>query len=625
MSDSEKTRIIVQENQLFMEVWLEDAQFRSLAHSSNGNLDIEVPPGIYALKARLGNETAKKLVSVDGGEGEMRMDAPKVGWKGNMPLNDAKTEFFDKRIPQIKELVNLKPVELGEGSSLFFFGTGTGKQASGLKDLRLENERGEILYTFTFLDWPNLQTERNQFFAGVSLNLKPGGYRLVVENGAGCKGMMVYAYKGWQTRLFAENCETEVDLSELSITLDRPENGYNPDRQDLRTTALALESLRQSQHLEMPEPSQEQIMLWTKFQNPMLGIYWLHLAMRSYRCQPALMAEVLGNMQELVPDHPDLLAVWHWFKHRFPEHAETCTGRFQSSSKNFGLPPMLRSSYLALMEASWEGHTQIPTESLLDQLAPYILSAGPWLLWNPLPLMAKEELDGPLEVLTEKKKWKIEGLVKREREKKGIEKIQNPRSDPSDAQDQSPLIEVDDAVESLLTELPRALGPSIETPTSNGTARLVPMLVAELVLPTVFNSAGEWRNDLSPEGRQAMSAIVSVGLGTFFSVTRGARKSNPEAANNASYQLTEIPKSFQFELVGKAYLGNEEPLHQWLGQFGFGIGEIDQLVSQILAQLYDQFKLNTLAMLLKMPLNLLTDGLLDALQEITQARQSGKL
>jgi hypothetical protein len=349
--------------------------------------------------------------------------------------------------------------------------------------------------------------------------------------------------------------------------------------------------------------------------------------MRSACANTALMAEVLGNMQRLVPDHPDLLAVWYWFRHQFPIESLPVQSAFYNSPKSLANPPMLRSSYQAWMEASWEGNVQIPTETLMEQMGPLILNVGPWLIWNPLPLMRKESDAGedPQAILSTSK-WKLDGLVKRERAKKQLEidPVENPRSLTPKPNEEASSVELDDAVDSLLAEMPLVPNLPIEGP-HTGASRLVPLLVAELVVPEVFDGRGNWRNRLSMEGRQALGMLISEGLGILFSTTYSARNMNRRAANQATYQLTEIPKSFQFELLGRAYLGEERHLHQWFTQFGFTETELDQLMSQIQSQLYRNYQLVELAKLLKMPLGLLTNGLLDALQEISIARQDGNL
>lgn len=622
MSNSNTTRIIVKEHQLFLDVWLEDTNFREIAHSSNGNLSVDVFPGIYVLKSRMGREVAKKLVEVDGSQPELYLDAPANNWKSSMPLNSEKTEFFDKRVNFITDLVKLPPIKIGEGSSLFIFATGKGTNADSLGNVRLESVDGDVLFQFKDLAENQVMVELRKFYAGITLELSPGPYCLISEWEGMQTAMMVYLYPNWQTRLFAENCENGMQLSELSITMDRPRMGYDPNRRDLRTTALALEAMRNVE-AKMPESDQEEVMLILKFENPMLGLYWLHLAQKMSSLNHELVAMVLENMQSMIPFHPDLVAAWLGFRQRFaPDFLPSLSAAFQDQFHSFSHPPMLMGSYRILVEASMANPAWIEPDSLMENIIPNVLGTGPWLLWKGFEEKEEESEGEPPMRSGPYEKEKMRSLIMRKLDSDSHMEVYIHEDDKG----LPPTFKAaDEALKDYFTRNTFPSTSSEERKTQKGTEELVRQLVSMMISPSVYNGAGNWRERISPVGRQAMWALSSGFLGGLWEVVMDFQKQKYEPARNVAYQLTEIPKHSQFEMVGLSFLGHPERLKGWIQGIGFEPAIADELIQKLIGGLESSGSLLGLSQYLKLPVHLVADGMLDAIQEIGNAQANGEI
>jgi hypothetical protein len=124
-------------------------------------------------------------------------------------------------------------------------------------------------------------------------------------------------------------------------------------------------------------------MLWTKFENPMLGIYAGLLHLRLKKIDPGLLREVVANLVGLVGPLPDVLALGWGLSVRDQTFREDVL--FKASLDRPGdlaTPPMLRASWDHLLEATTLRPDLVPRGSFSDRVAPQIVSGGPWLSWR---------------------------------------------------------------------------------------------------------------------------------------------------------------------------------------------------------------------------------------------------
>jgi hypothetical protein len=108
-----------------------------------------------------------------------------------------------------------------------------------------------------------------------------------------------------------------------------------------------------------------------KFQNPMLGILggWLLLQEREPNLRK--LAILVENLGQMLGDHPDV-------------HALSLALSGPQSPQLFDVPPMLRESWRAVLNASVRQPWIVPLDSMSAAIAPRLWGEGIWMLWNSI-------------------------------------------------------------------------------------------------------------------------------------------------------------------------------------------------------------------------------------------------
>jgi hypothetical protein len=88
--------------------------------------------------------------------------------------------------------------------------------------------------------------------------------------------------------------------------------------------------------------------------------------------------QVFFNLDDLLPDSPDVLALRFKAALRFPDDK-----RFPVPNAQLKSSPLLRASLEALLQAESRGHAAIEDGSLLEQLAPNLYYDCPWATYRP--------------------------------------------------------------------------------------------------------------------------------------------------------------------------------------------------------------------------------------------------
>lgn len=203
----------------------------------------------------------------------------------------------------------------------------------------------------------------------------------------------VWCSESWTTLIFL-GVDTQSgipDLDSASIYLWHTGTPFAPEISNLddpittnvmesqRYTELALHSLVQGRNLFSAQEAGERIlrardqMLGDKFRNPMLGILGGHLLLASTHQDVELLTTVLTNLDSLIPDHPDVIAL-------------KCLARQQGVSglkikAAVSWPPMLRRGFLALRTEDWRKPGALAEGSVCDRVRSRVLSGGVWTRW----------------------------------------------------------------------------------------------------------------------------------------------------------------------------------------------------------------------------------------------------
>lgn len=135
---------------------------------------------------------------------------------------------------------------------------------------------------------------------------------------------------------------------------------------------LALASLREGRLL-LSFDQLDQFLLGRKFQDPMLGIAGAYLLLQ-HQADSSLLDEVLRNLQNLVPGHPDLAAL------------AVLAGQPRMAPPLHS-PPMFGRGYVRLRHDDWDGRLFAP-ESLADLIRGALVPDGVWTRWQGNPSAA---------------------------------------------------------------------------------------------------------------------------------------------------------------------------------------------------------------------------------------------
>jgi hypothetical protein len=176
----------------------------------------------------------------------------------------------------------------------------------------------------------------------------------------------------WQTQLFVQRGWSRfgraraADLASAAVLMAESGTGFDPERPDLRSAELARQGLRDYRKA-IAEPDLKAL-LGGKADNPMLGIYGLHLLRHQEAPNRNLIRKVVRRLRDLVGAHPDVQAIDLWLG--------------DGDDGDFSAPPMLKSSWSIIVQASAEQPELVPRGSLSARIAQRILSGGPWLRWR---------------------------------------------------------------------------------------------------------------------------------------------------------------------------------------------------------------------------------------------------
>jgi hypothetical protein len=241
--------------------------------------------------------------------------------------------------------------------------------AAGIK---LVDEHGEELVD---LAARSRQESRGDPVAACNIELAPGWYavRLSRPDRPTVEQALV-ACEGWQTQMFLlregarKGRRDAGEHVRISVLMSRIRDGFDPARDDVRLTEVALLGLA-SQRAVVTRADLN-AMLKGKFVDPMLGIYGAHVLLDRAGTpgQRTDIAVVVRNLRKLVGDHPDVVAL------------ATLAGRTKGLRVTH--PPMLMASWRRIVSATATSPLLVPAGSLAERCARRLWGSGVWLWWR---------------------------------------------------------------------------------------------------------------------------------------------------------------------------------------------------------------------------------------------------
>lgn len=368
-----------------VEIHLIDGDFEQVAQSV-GKLETTVTPGVYKLKIKAGTSFQEIPLLVEEGSDPVVVQIPPLQFQSAAPLWNTTTsrEYHqDASIELSREVHD----ELGSGASLFVFvrdldGRGRVNPARGLTLATID---GSMLIDYeTVADHGGRRGEESNRWAGHTVALDPGSYRLAVDTGeSGVVEQLIYLTDGWQTHVFLNRrafgdgrSGRRPDLVDAAIHMSELGMGFVPDSDGFRDGDLARKALADGRVNAVPSDALRRLLDY-KFVNPMLGLYGTYLLTNQEEPLERLVHIVMGNLRNLLGvDHPDLAAL---------EVRLAQLGMGGRPPDRIEMPPMIRRGWDAIVRHSAEHLDLVPAESLAGRIADRVWGRGPWLLWHRPP------------------------------------------------------------------------------------------------------------------------------------------------------------------------------------------------------------------------------------------------
>ncbi|MCL4299462.1 MAG: hypothetical protein KJ077_27245 [Anaerolineae bacterium] len=372
-TEADKVSVTIKAGNPATEISIIDGNF-GLVEQGLDHLETRLSPGLYKIKFKSGSTIKEQHQVVTPGSSPIRVTGPEISFPTSAPLSQTSTshEFHQGPAVQLSREVHRR---LGHGSQFFFFGRDLEPQqapknvATGLSLCSLA---GETLVDLARQSVHNAE----QSWAGCTVEVDPGIYRLRLQAGEDMTlEQILVASLNWQTQVFWLRRDygpgrpvRRVDLADASLLMARIGLGFDPNRDDLRTTDLARQGLVNRRAVVSAAELNQ--LLWGKFQNPMFGIFGAHLLLLGAEPDLAVLGTVVTNLRHLVGEHPDV---------------EALALRLGETVSGFASPPMLRSSWRQIVQASAASPELVPAGSLAAQVADRLWGEGAWLVWERPP------------------------------------------------------------------------------------------------------------------------------------------------------------------------------------------------------------------------------------------------
>lgn len=382
-----------------LELRLIDHRFQTVA-TGIGELRKKVPPGIYQIEVRAGNTKQREFIELKPGQYFEKTDIH-LAFETTAPVPRAANshEFHGYPAQNISRNPNQS---YGDGGRLVLIFRDTTSEGRSWLDISSYTLLNSALAPVGNLQ-RDTQTIDDAGFIALSANVSPGGYvlRNTLEwNPTGKRSadelpsgadLPIWVEKDWTTIVFipASKYRAVPLLRGASIHMARIWMGYNYDNGAGINTAveLTLSALREGR--TVISPKYLNAILDAKYENPMLGIIGAQAMLLEPKPRWRLFDKVRRNLQKLIPNHPDVTALFVVGKERRGNIARSRVAPVE-------FPPMMYAAYRGLISRDADEPGLIVGNSLADQAASRLYRQSPWSLWKPFEFSAKTKLDPEL-------------------------------------------------------------------------------------------------------------------------------------------------------------------------------------------------------------------------------------
>ena len=328
-----------------------------------GDLRLDVPAGIYEVRERFGDRAETYLVTVRPGQPFRRSSTHRIPTVA--PASDGSTTSHEYQFIAAAQASARLGAEDGPPSGVVLMGRALrGREAFvGRPPVSLRTLDGRpVPVTDRWQSGPD--------FAIASGRLAPGVYVLrTARLGEEPFEQAVVLCRGWQTLVFFPDGRDGPELERASVHMSELTVSWAYGGRSHLVLEAALAGLAEGR-LDISDDDLNEL-LYGKFLDPMLGIIGAHALLLSRNPPMPLYDHVLRNLVNLVPDHPDVVALRQLGSDAVPP------ARFSAR-----VPPMLLPSYRrSLLPADLSHPETIVDGSPLERCAEALVERGVWFTW----------------------------------------------------------------------------------------------------------------------------------------------------------------------------------------------------------------------------------------------------
>lgn len=371
-----------------------DADYR-VRTKGYGRIEGDLPTGLYTVRYTAADAAVERDITLRPGEPLILDEPPELEFGSAAPL-DLTWTSHEYHQEHARRLSQSSPLERGHGGELFVFvrDVPQGGPRFLTKGLSLHRLDGEMLLKFDqVVEQSTVKDEAR--WAGRNIALDPGVYRLRLSLGRWkAVEMAVVVCPHWQSQVFLLRQGGESEVAGRTI-VDLPGatqlmvagQGFEPVShvrrgrvdaieagEDLRLAELARQALahdRRGIHTR-----DLQMMLDGKWQDPLLGIFGVHLLLMRPEPDLVLAERVVQRLRDSILlgfRHPDVEVLAIEIARRRGAPIDVLS---------FDAPPLLRRSWRMLVQATAEQPSLIPPGALTARVADRLWGAGAWLIWE---------------------------------------------------------------------------------------------------------------------------------------------------------------------------------------------------------------------------------------------------
>ena len=352
-----------------------------------GTLELDLPPGVYAVQVDRAGIRQEEICR-HAEPTEVVLDEPQRF--SAVPATDTVTshEYYQAPAVHWSATATAPPLPAAPApmGSLFIFLRSPSAQATTLPPsvtgLRLLDYSGTDL---TMLDAATTERNEDEGWLAYHADAPAGEYVLRYESPDEAswpsREMAIGVFPGWQTQIFMTQANSPL-FGSASVLMG---HGFRPDDRVAQAVDAALTGLQNG--TDLLRADERQMLLYGKFDNPMLGLVGAHALLRETDLKRATMKIIIGNLRRLLgPDAPDVRALELLAAQRF---------RSRLDPRPFERPPLLRAGLEAVLDAAAEIPGLVPSGGLLANIAAQRFLDSPWSTWRPLVGVVPDVAEDP--------------------------------------------------------------------------------------------------------------------------------------------------------------------------------------------------------------------------------------